>query len=58
MRVVVSGGGTGGHIFPALAICESLDRLDPSGEVLYIGGASGMETEMVPKKGVAFQAVG
>jgi UDP-N-acetylglucosamine--N-acetylmuramyl-(pentapeptide) pyrophosphoryl-undecaprenol N-acetylglucosamine transferase len=57
MRVVVSGGGTGGHIFPALALWEGLRRLDPSGDVLYIGGVSGMETEIVPKRGVAFQAV-
>src|SRR5689334_15042296 len=57
MRVVVSGGGTGGHIFPALAVCEALERRDASGERLYIGGSSGMETEIVPKAGVPFQAV-
>ena len=57
MRVVVSGGGTGGHIFPALAVCEALERLDSSGERLFIGGTTGMETEIVPKAGVPFQAV-
>jgi UDP-N-acetylglucosamine--N-acetylmuramyl-(pentapeptide) pyrophosphoryl-undecaprenol N-acetylglucosamine transferase len=57
MRVVVTGGGSGGHIFPALAVAESLDRFDPGGERLYIGGASGMETEIVPRRGVPFQAV-
>src|SRR5690242_7073055 len=57
MRDVVSGGGTGGHIFPVLAVLESLKQLDPAGETLYIGGASGMETEIVPKRGVTFQAV-
>lgn len=57
MRVVVSGGGTGGHIMPALAIAEALRRQQPDVELLYIGGASGMETELVPKYGVPFQAV-
>ncbi|MCW3094578.1 MAG: UDP-N-acetylglucosamine-N-acetylmuramylpentapeptide N-acetylglucosamine transferase [Chthonomonadaceae bacterium] len=57
MRVVVSGGGTGGHIFPALAVIEALERADPSGERLYIGGSTGMETQIVPQAGVPFQAV-
>lgn len=57
MRVVVSGGGTGGHIFPALAVVEALERADPGGERLYIGGSTGMETQIVPQAGVPFQAV-
>ncbi|MCW3053232.1 MAG: UDP-N-acetylglucosamine-N-acetylmuramylpentapeptide N-acetylglucosamine transferase, partial [Chthonomonadales bacterium] len=57
MRVVVSGGGTGGHIFPALAVVEALERADPEGERLYIGGSTGMETQIVPGAGVPFQAV-
>ncbi len=57
MRVVVSGGGTGGHIYPALAIAEGLRRQQPEVELLYIGGASGMETRIVPATGVPFQAV-
>lgn len=57
MRVVVSGGGTGGHIFPALALVESLHRLDPNGDILYIGSSSGMESEVVPSYGVPYKAV-
>ena len=57
MRVVVSGGGTGGHIFPALAVIEALERADPGGDRLYIGGSTGMETRIVPEAGVPFQAV-
>jgi len=57
MRIVVSGGGTGGHIFPALAVCEGLTRREPDCELLYIGSATGMETEIVPKAGVPFQGV-
>lgn len=57
MRVVVSGGGTGGHIFPALALCEALKQASPDCELLYIGGISGMESEIVPKQGIAYQPV-
>lgn len=57
MRVVVSGGGTGGHIFPALALCEALKEEKPHSEVLYIGSTTGMEAEIVPKTGVRYQSV-
>jgi UDP-N-acetylglucosamine--N-acetylmuramyl-(pentapeptide) pyrophosphoryl-undecaprenol N-acetylglucosamine transferase len=57
MRVVVSGGGSGGHIFPALAVAESVKRLRPDASILFIGGASGMECQIVPERGVPFQAV-
>ena len=57
MRVVVSGGGSGGHIFPALAVAESIQKLRPNAHILFIGGASGMECQIVPAQGVAFQAV-
>ena len=57
MRIVVSGGGTGGHIYPALAVAESLKRLRSDAEILYIGATTGMETEIVPRHGVEFRAV-
>ncbi len=57
MRIVVSGGGTGGHIYPALAVAESLKRLRPDAEILYIGAVTGMETEIVPKHSVEFRAI-
>jgi UDP-N-acetylglucosamine--N-acetylmuramyl-(pentapeptide) pyrophosphoryl-undecaprenol N-acetylglucosamine transferase len=57
MRIVVSGGGTGGHIFPALAVCEGLRRAQPNCELLYIGSTTGIEAEIVPKTGVAYQGV-
>ncbi|CCW34794.1 UDP-N-acetylglucosamine-N-acetylmuramylpentapeptide N-acetylglucosamine transferase [Chthonomonas calidirosea] len=57
MRVVVTGGGTGGHIFPALAVAESLTQLRPAAEVLYIGSANGMEAQIVPEYGWPFQPI-
>jgi UDP-N-acetylglucosamine--N-acetylmuramyl-(pentapeptide) pyrophosphoryl-undecaprenol N-acetylglucosamine transferase len=57
MRAVVTGGGTGGHIYPAIAVCEAIKAADPGGDLLYIGGRSGMETSIVPDAGIPFQAV-
>jgi UDP-N-acetylglucosamine--N-acetylmuramyl-(pentapeptide) pyrophosphoryl-undecaprenol N-acetylglucosamine transferase len=44
---LISGGGTGGHIFPALAVAQALSELDPGGEVLYVGRRGGIEEEIV-----------
>jgi UDP-N-acetylglucosamine--N-acetylmuramyl-(pentapeptide) pyrophosphoryl-undecaprenol N-acetylglucosamine transferase len=57
MRVVVSGGGTGGHIFPAIAVADGLKRLSPESEILYVGGTTGMESQIVPERGLMYQAV-
>lgn len=55
-RFVVTGGGTGGHIYPALAIARGLkDRFQS--QVFYIGGTRGLESEIVPKEGLAFRAI-
>lgn len=57
MRVVVSGGGTGGHIYPALAIVEALAAADAQSETLFVGQAKGMEAQIVPRAGLPFAAV-
>ncbi|MCR8702597.1 undecaprenyldiphospho-muramoylpentapeptide beta-N-acetylglucosaminyltransferase [Weissella cibaria] len=57
MRIVVSGGGTGGHIYPALATVKQLKKQDPSTEVLYIGGERGLEKTIVPDAGFDFKAL-
>ena len=51
MRVIVSAGGTGGHIYPALSIISSLSKED---EVLYIGTSNRMEKDIVPSKNIKF----
>lgn len=50
-------GGTGGHIFPALAVAEALKRRQADAELLYIGGSTGMEAQIVPPTGLPFRAV-
>ena len=50
-KILISGGGTGGHIFPALAIANALKRRDPDTEILFVGAEGRMEMERVPAAG-------
>ena len=50
-RIIISGGGTGGHIFPAIAIANALKKLDPAIEILFVGANGRMEMEKVPAAG-------
>lgn len=50
-RVIISGGGTGGHIFPALSIAQALKRLAPDTDILFVGAEGRMEMEKVPEAG-------
>lgn len=56
-RAVLTTGGTGGHIFPALSVAEELRRRSPEAELLFIGGAYGPEGEMARKAGLTFVAL-
>ena len=51
LRVIISGGGTGGHIFPALSIANKLKELNPQTEILFVGAEGRMEMEKVPSTG-------
>lgn len=51
MRVIVTGGGTGGHIYPALAIADKFKEKDANTEILYVGNHEGIEKDVVPKAG-------
>lgn len=55
-RLVVTTGGTGGHIFPALAVAAEVRRRDPEAQVLFLGG-SGPEGELARKAGLSFEAL-
>ncbi len=50
-RVIIAGGGTGGHIFPAIAIANALKKMDSSIEILFVGAKGKMEMEKVPQAG-------
>ena len=51
MKALISGGGTGGHIFPALSIANEIRRRDPKAEILFVGALGRMEMERVPAAG-------
>ena len=51
MKVLISGGGTGGHIFPAVSIANALREMDPNCEILFVGALGRMEMERVPQAG-------
>lgn len=57
MRVLLSGGGTGGHIYPALAMIREIKKRKPEATFLYIGSAKGLEADIVPKAGIHFQTI-
>ncbi|MFC5467165.1 undecaprenyldiphospho-muramoylpentapeptide beta-N-acetylglucosaminyltransferase [Cohnella suwonensis] len=57
MRVVLTGGGTGGHIYPALAIGREISEREPGSSTLYIGSGRGLEGRIVPEQGIPFEAV-
>ena len=56
-RVIISGGGTGGHVFPALAIANELRRRDPGIEILFVGANGRMEMEKVPEAGYRIEGL-
>ena len=57
MKALITGGGTGGHIYPALAIARGLQEKFQNIELLYVGTKKGLEADIVPKEGIAFKTV-
>lgn len=57
MKVIVSGGGTGGHIYPALALIRYIQSIDQDAEFLYVGTEKGLESQIVKKEGIPFKTV-
>ncbi|HEY0726733.1 MAG TPA: undecaprenyldiphospho-muramoylpentapeptide beta-N-acetylglucosaminyltransferase [Pyrinomonadaceae bacterium] len=51
MRVLIAAGGTGGHIYPGIAVAQEIMRRDPASKVRFVGTARGLETKLVPKAG-------
>ena len=51
IRVIISGGGTGGHIFPAVSIANAIRELLPDAQILFVGAEGRMEMQRVPQAG-------
>ncbi|MDP4211248.1 MAG: undecaprenyldiphospho-muramoylpentapeptide beta-N-acetylglucosaminyltransferase [Bacteroidota bacterium] len=56
-RIIIAGGGTGGHIFPALAIANALKKKEPDIEILFVGAEGKMEMEKVPEAGYRIEGI-
>ena len=57
MRILLSGGGTGGHVYPAIAIANRIKEEYPDAEIMFVGTAKGIESEIVPKYGYELKTV-
>jgi len=57
VRVIMTGGGTGGHIYPALAIAKGLLERDAETQILYVGTRDGMEARLAPEAGIEFAGI-
>jgi UDP-N-acetylglucosamine--N-acetylmuramyl-(pentapeptide) pyrophosphoryl-undecaprenol N-acetylglucosamine transferase len=57
LRIIFAGGGTGGHVFPALAIAEEIRKIEPDAEVFFIGTKNKIEARVVPGRGYPFRSI-
>jgi UDP-N-acetylglucosamine--N-acetylmuramyl-(pentapeptide) pyrophosphoryl-undecaprenol N-acetylglucosamine transferase len=57
MKVILSGGGTGGHVYPAIAVADALKAIDPQIEILFVGAQGRMEMEKVPAAGYTVEGL-
>jgi UDP-N-acetylglucosamine--N-acetylmuramyl-(pentapeptide) pyrophosphoryl-undecaprenol N-acetylglucosamine transferase len=56
-RIIIAGGGTGGHIFPAVAVANAVKKLSPASEILFVGASGKMEMEKVPQAGYRIEGL-
>src|SRR5688572_29337830 len=57
MRVIIAAGGTGGHIYPGIAIAREFKRRDAEAEILFVGTPRGLESKIVPREGFALEMI-
>lgn len=57
VRLIIAGGGTGGHIFPAIAIANALKKINPQAEILFVGAKGKMEMEKIPQAGYKIEGL-
>src|SRR6478672_5998356 len=56
-KIIIAGGGTGGHIFPAIAIANAIKKLEPGTDILFVGAKGKMEMEKVPQAGYRIEGL-
>ncbi len=54
MKIIITGGGTGGHIYPGISLAKELQKRDSRNEIIFIGSDRGMESEIIPREGYQF----
>jgi UDP-N-acetylglucosamine--N-acetylmuramyl-(pentapeptide) pyrophosphoryl-undecaprenol N-acetylglucosamine transferase len=57
MKVIISGGGTAGHLYPGLALAETLRSTEEAADILFVGTKKGLESKVIPESGYAFKAI-
>ena len=57
MKVMIAGGGTGGHVYPGIAVAEEIRRIRPGFEVVFVGGRRGLEAQAVPEAGFRLRTI-
>ena len=57
MKVIIAGGGTGGHLFPGIAVAREIQRRYPAAEILFVGAEQGIEARIIPQQGFPLQTL-
>ena len=57
MRVLVAGGGTGGHLYPGIAVAQEIKARRPDAEVVFVGTAHGIESRVIPREGFPLEVI-
>ncbi len=57
MKIIVTGGGTGGHVYPALSIADEIKKRDPDAEIIFVGTQRGIESRVVPEAGYELKII-
>ncbi len=57
LRIIFAGGGTGGHLFPALAVADEIKKLEPAAEIVFVGTRDKLEAHVVPQQGYEFRSI-
>jgi len=57
MRAIIAGGGTGGHIYPGIALADEIKKREATSQVLFVGTASGLETKIIPSHGMDLKLI-